>query len=69
MVAGGGVQGGRIIGGTDKIAGEPVDEPHHVSDYFATIYKALGYGSNAIVTDLTNRPHHITQGRPIAGLF
>ncbi|MBM81807.1 MAG: hypothetical protein CMJ78_14620 [Planctomycetaceae bacterium] len=69
VLAGGGVRGGRVIGKSDKIAGEPVDEPHHVSDFVATIYHALGYSQQTRINDADNRPHDIMFGAPIEGLF
>jgi len=69
VLAGGGIRGGRVIGKSDRVGGYPVDEPHHVSDFFATMYHALGYSDKTVVHDYNNRPHHLHQGTPIAGLF
>ena len=69
VLAGGGIKGGRVIGSSDKVGGEPTDDPHHVSDFFATMYHAMGYRGPTCVTDVTNRPHFIVQGRPIRKLF
>jgi hypothetical protein len=69
VLAGGGVQGGRVIGRTDKVAGEPTDDPHHVSDFFATMYHALGYRAATRVRDVANRPHFIVQGQAIQELL
>jgi hypothetical protein len=40
-----------------------------VSDFFASIYHALGYTSADSVRDLAGRPHHFVQGRVVAKLF
>lgn len=69
VLAGGGVKGGRVIGRSDRIAGQPADDPHHVSDFFATMYHSLGYNAHTRVKDLSNRPHDIFQGTPIRSLF
>jgi len=65
VLAGGGVRGGRVYGRSDKQGGLPVDNPVHVSDYFATMYHALGYGPDTHVSDPTGRPHFVVQGKPI----
>jgi hypothetical protein len=41
-LAGAGVQGGAVVGTTDKQAGEPVDRPVKIEDLAATVYKLLG---------------------------
>ena len=69
VLAGGGIRDGRVIGSTDKIAGEPVSDAHHVSDFFATMYQALGYRSDVHIIDVTNQPHFIVQDQPIQQLF
>ena len=42
LLAGGGVQGGQIIGETDELGFNPVKAPIHVNDLQATILHALG---------------------------
>jgi hypothetical protein len=42
MLAGGGIQGGRVIGATDKDGVEVKERPVTVPDLFATIYSAVG---------------------------
>ena len=69
VLAGGGVQGGQVYGTSDNLAAEPKDNPVHVADFVATIYHALGYGSDTQVVDPLNRPHHIIAGRPLLSLF
>ncbi|MFL2865819.1 MAG: DUF1501 domain-containing protein [Pirellulaceae bacterium] len=69
LLAGGGIKGGQVYGSTDSIGGEPTDNPVYVSDYVATIYKALGYDSSTLVQDRFGRPHPIVQGNPIKQLF
>ncbi|MGH7135656.1 MAG: DUF1501 domain-containing protein, partial [Pirellulales bacterium] len=69
VLAGGGVQGGQVLGGSDNLAGEPKDHPVHVSDFVATIYHALGYGSETQVVDMFGRRHWIVAGNPLTRLF
>ncbi|NBO91311.1 MAG: DUF1501 domain-containing protein [Planctomycetia bacterium] len=69
VLAGGGVRGGRVVGRTDKQGGLPVDSPIHVTDLFATMYKALGVGSDTPVHDQTGRPLFVVHGKPVAGVL
>jgi len=69
LLAGGGVKGGRVYGRSDKQGGVPSDSPVHVSDFFATMYHALGYGPETHVTDPSGRPHHMVRGTPLLELF
>jgi hypothetical protein len=67
--AGGGVQGGRVIGSSDKIGGYPKTDPQTPENMAATIYHALGIPSSAVWTDVSNRPHNIYYGELIRGLM
>jgi hypothetical protein len=69
VLAGGGVRGGQVYGRSDNLAGEPRDNPVHVSDFVATLYHALGYDDETEVVDALGRPHRIVAGRPVLGLF
>jgi hypothetical protein len=42
-LAGGGVQGGRVIGASDPIGAEPADHPVEPADVVATIFYSLGF--------------------------
>jgi hypothetical protein len=66
--AGGGVQGGNVIGATDSIGAYPSEQPVTPESFAATIYHALGIPSTAVWHDAQDRPHHIYHGQPIAGL-
>lgn len=60
LIAGGGVQGGRIIGQTDRSGGVPIARPVHVQEIFATIYRNLGIDANATkIPDLQGRPRYL----------
>ena len=67
--AGGGVQGGRVIGSSDRIGGYPASDPQTPENMAATIYQALGIPATAAWHDESDRPHHIYYGDPIAGLL
>jgi hypothetical protein len=67
--AGGGIQGGRVIGETDRYAGLPASEAYTPSDLAATIFHLLGIDPDLEFADLEQRPHRIYQGRPIAPLL
>ena len=69
VLAGAGINGGQVYGATDKIGGVPTDKPVYVTDFIATVYKALGYDSTTIVHDRLGRPHPIVQGNPVHELF
>jgi len=69
MLAGAGIKGGQVYGRTDKQGGLPTDDPVHVTDFFATMYHALGYDGSSAVHDASGRPHHFVQGRPVLKLF
>jgi hypothetical protein len=69
VLAGGGVRGGRVHGRSDRQGGLPADNAVHVSDFFATMYHALGYGPEAHVTEPTGRPFFFVQGKPVLDLF
>jgi hypothetical protein len=64
LLAGGGVQGGRTVGSSDKRAEHPVDRPATPADLGATILSALGV-TTADLTGLGLTP----SGRPIDELF
>lgn len=67
--AGGGVKGGRVVGSSDRIGGYPASDPQTPENMAATIYQALGIPATAAWHDESDRPHHIYNGDPIAGLL
>jgi uncharacterized protein (DUF1501 family) len=54
--AGGGVARGRVIGSTDKIAGDVAERPISPKSVLATIYHQLGIDPETEVHDRANRP-------------
>ena len=69
VLAGGGIRGGQAYGSSDKIGGQPVDNPVHVRDLFATMYHALGFSHDAKVFDQVGRPHFFIEGNAVEKLF
>jgi uncharacterized protein (DUF1501 family) len=67
--AGGGTQGGRVVGASDKIGAYPAADPQKPENMAATIYTALGLPDTAAWYDDLNRPTHLFDASPIAGLF
>lgn len=64
LLAGGGVQGGRIVGSSDRRAERPVDRPCTPADLNATILSRLGIGTTEL-TGVGLNP----LGQPIEELF
>ncbi|QDT91593.1 DUF1501 domain-containing protein [Gimesia algae] len=72
LVAGGGIQGGRIVGQTDRVGGVPLDRPVHVQEIFASLYQNLGIDiATAQITDLSGRPRFLIDDdkQPIRELY
>src|SRR5262249_26980291 len=67
--AGGGVNGGRVIGSSDKIGAYPMTEPQTPETMAATIYHCLGLPKTVAWNDALSRPHFVYHGEPIAGLL
>ena len=67
--AGGGIRGGTVIGSSDRLGAYPASSPQTPESMAATIYHALGIPSTAMWSDATDRPHHVYNGEPIAGLI
>lgn len=69
IVAGGGTQGGRIIGESDATAGEPKDRPVHCSELVATIYHALGISHATTLPGPDGKPVRVVEAQPVMELF
>jgi hypothetical protein len=64
LAAGGGVKGGRVVGGSDARAERPHDRPVTPSDLAATVHRAVGIGS-----ELAQTLGVAVDGRPVEELF
>ena len=69
LFAGGGIQGGQVIGKSDRIGGLPLSAPFHPNDIGATIYSALGINPHQTVPDRFHRPRHLNQGNVMDVLY
>jgi len=67
--AGGGVQGGRIVGKSDETAGYPDGTAYLPSDMAATVFSALGIDPRIEFRDQQGRPFPACAGNVIAPLF
>ncbi len=70
LFGGGGVQGGRLIGASEKWGGNVDERPATPLDVLATIYYALGIPLDTHYEDASGRPVSIVDaGKPIYELF
>ena len=70
MLSGGGIQGGRVVGASEKFGGGVKDRLTTPLDLLATIYHGLGISLETHYEDSTGRPVSIVgSGRPIRELF
>lgn len=56
LLAGGGIGRGRVVGKSDKIAGDPVERPVSPKDLLATAYHLLGIDPALMLADRLGRP-------------
>lgn len=68
-LAGGGVQGGRVVGATDPLAKKDPQDPVNVEDLFATILTALGVDPRKEIVTPIGRPIKFSEGKPVLQLF
>jgi uncharacterized protein (DUF1501 family) len=69
LLAGGGIQGGRVYGSSDRIGAYPEEDPVTPADLAATIYSLYGLNPHTQIHDQTGRPWQIAEGRVIEGLL
>ena len=68
-MAGGGLAEGTYFGSSDRLGWYPRDNSIHISDLTATIYDAFEIDSSQIIPDTLGRPHTLSEGRVVRGLF
>jgi hypothetical protein len=61
-MAGAGIDGGQVIGASDKIGGSPISRPLHPPDLAATIFHLLGIDPAGDFKDPQGRPRSLTAG-------
>lgn len=71
LMAGGGVQGGRVIGATDSIGAYPVDRPVTPAQLIATVYHSLGVNLETVLPSPGSRPVPVVDfgTEPVLELF
>lgn len=69
VFAGAGIQGGQVIGKSDKTGAYPITPPYSPDDLGATVYSVLGIDPASEIRDLQNRPVQLNRGKPIQSLF
>ncbi len=69
LLAGGGIQGGSILGSSDRLGAYPDTEPVTPADLAATIYWRFGIDPKTGIHDQTGRPHRLADGQPMTSVF
>ena len=69
VFAGAGVQGGQVIGKSDRIGAYPLTTPYHPNDLGATIYQSLGLSPSTEVHDQLGRPLRLNRGKVMGQLY
>ncbi|MCZ2340706.1 MAG: DUF1501 domain-containing protein [Bacteroidales bacterium] len=69
LLAGGGVQGGRVIGASDRFGGEPAERPVTPPELVATVYHALGITSATTIPGPEGDPVRVVDAEPVRELF
>jgi len=65
LVAGGGTARGKIVGASDKQAGDVADRPTSPKDLLATMYHLLGIDHHTLLYDRQGRPLPLVEGNVI----
>ncbi len=68
-LAGGGIRGGIAYGASDEHAAFPTENPVRPEDLLATVYHGFGISPDTEVHDAEQRPHRVSEGRPVTALF
>jgi uncharacterized protein (DUF1501 family) len=68
-LAGGGVQGGRVYGASDRSGGQPRDGRVQPQDLTATLFHCLGIDPHAEIHDALGRPVAVSRGEVVRALF
>jgi uncharacterized protein (DUF1501 family) len=68
-MAGGGIQGGRVYGSSDRIASQPRDKPVIPADICATLLAGLGIDPATEILNALRRPLRLSDGQPLRELF
>jgi uncharacterized protein (DUF1501 family) len=69
VLAGGGAQGGCVLGASDRLGAYPAADAVTPGDLAATLYEQFGLDPAAEIRDLTGRPYRVAEGEPLRKLF
>ncbi len=69
LLAGGGINGGQVLGSSDATAAYAAESPVSPDDMAATIFHALGIPLDQEMRDAQGRPLPLCLGRPVLRLF
>lgn len=69
LVAGGGIQGGQVIGRSDRTGAEPAERPVSPQELVASIFHALGVAPGATIPGPDGSPVAVYPAAPVAELF
>jgi Protein of unknown function (DUF1501) len=69
LLAGGGIQGGRVLGASDSLGAEPRDGMVNPRDILATVYHLLGVPPDTELRDQSGRPQPLCTGSVIHALL
>lgn len=69
VFAGGGVQGGQVIGKSDNMGAYPVTRTFGPPDLAATIYQTMGIDTGLELTDRLGRPLRLSNGEVITPIY
>jgi len=69
VVAGGGIQGGQVMGASDRIAAYPISDPVTPQDLTATLFHCFGLDPHTAVHDPLGRPYALVEGTPLTSIL
>jgi hypothetical protein len=69
LVAGGGVEGGRVLGRTDARGTEPTDRPVTPQELVASVFHSLGVPHDATIPGPDGKPVAVYPAAPVLELF
>lgn len=69
LFAGGGVQGGRVIGRSDSVSAYPTTRSYSPDDLGTTLFSALGVSPQSVLRDQFSRPMTLCSGHVIDELY
>jgi hypothetical protein len=69
LLAGGGVNGGRVVGASDRIGAYPTADAVDPTDVQATVLRCMGLEPEQTMYDALRRPYPLSHGKPIAVLL